>query len=144
MDKTITTYGPPKLESAPTDLVTMHASPDANNKSAAEYVYEAMKLHHEQYKGLGTPPPKLLKWFGDASLSNEPKNRMASAAGLTAGLLTTGTLASIVTGYNLSGKKISLMLKINTKRHIDEHVISQVHCHTIGKPPGCRQCAYRL
>jgi hypothetical protein len=107
MDKTITTYGPPKLESAPTDLVTMHASPDANNKSAAEYVYEAMKLHHEQYKGLGTPPPKLLKWFGDASLSNEPKNRMASAAGLTAGLLTTGTLASIVTGYNLSGKKIT-------------------------------------
>lgn len=107
MDTTITTSEPIKPESVSPDAVITHASPDTNNKSAAEYVYEAMKMHQEQYKGMGTPPPKLLKWFGDASLSNEPKNRMASAVGLTAGLLTTGTLASIVTGYTLSGKKIT-------------------------------------
>jgi len=83
-----------------------HESVSVDGKTAAEYVYESMKLHGEQYKGKGIAPPKLLEWIGDAALSNEPKNRAASALGLTAGLLTTGTIANIVTGYSLSGKKI--------------------------------------
>lgn len=90
-----------------TGAVIEHASPDTNGKSAAEYVYEAMAMHEKQYKGLGTPPPKFLEWVGNAALSNAPKTRFSAAAGLTIGLATTGTIANIVTGYNLKGKKIT-------------------------------------
>ncbi|MEK6745706.1 MAG: hypothetical protein AABY33_01560 [Pseudomonadota bacterium] len=84
-----------------------HASPDVNGKSAAEYVYEAMAMHEKPHKGMGTPPPKFLEWIGNAALSNAPKTRFSAAAGLTAGLITAGTIANIVTGYSLSGKKIT-------------------------------------
>ncbi len=84
-----------------------HSSPKVEGKTAAEYVYEAVNLHKQQYKDQGTPPPAILKWFGEASLSNEPKNRLASAVGLSAGLAITGTIANIVTGHKLiDGSKV--------------------------------------
>ncbi len=85
-----------------------HKSPSIEGKTAAEYVYDATKLHREQYKNQGSPPPALLKWVGEASLSNEPKNRWYSALGLSFGLLITGTIANIVTGHKLlDGSKVT-------------------------------------
>jgi len=85
-----------------------HESPSIEGKTAAEYVYDATILHQRQYKGLGTPPPALLKWLGDATMSNEPKNRLYSAVGLSLGLMITGTIANIVTGHKLlDGSKVT-------------------------------------
>ncbi len=84
-----------------------HDSPSTEGKTAAEYTYEAMKMHHEQYKEQGTPPPAFLKWVGDASLATFPKNRLYSAIGLTSGLILAGSLANTVTGHRLiDGKKV--------------------------------------
>ena len=85
-----------------------HESPSIEGKTTAEYVYDATTLHHQQYKGHGTPPPALLKWLGEATMSNEPKNRLYSAVGLSLGLLITGTIANIVTGHKLlDGSKVT-------------------------------------
>ncbi len=84
-----------------------HASPSTEGKTAAEYTFEAMKLHQEQYKNQGKPPTGLLKWIGDASLAVPPINRMYSAIGLTTGLMIAGSLANIATGYKLlDGKPV--------------------------------------
>ncbi|MEQ1788908.1 MAG: hypothetical protein ABL857_00540 [Rickettsiales bacterium] len=79
-----------------------HGSPSTEGKTAAEYVFDAMKLHQEQYQNQGKAPPKILKWIGDASLAVPPINRMFSAIGLTSGLLVAGNMANIVTGRKLS------------------------------------------
>lgn len=81
-----------------------HARPNADGKTPAEYVYEAMALHNAQYKG--TPPPALLKWMGDAQLAVLPTNRIDCAIGLTAGLMLAGNMAKIATGFGLDGKPV--------------------------------------
>ncbi len=84
-----------------------HESPSIEGKTAAEYVYEAINFHKKQHKDKGFAPPEILKWMGDASLSNEPKNRLYSAAGLSLGLTIAGTIANIVTGHKLiDGSKV--------------------------------------
>ncbi|MEQ1705688.1 MAG: hypothetical protein ABL867_06925 [Rickettsiales bacterium] len=96
------------IEQTSGNAPTQHESPSAEGKTVAEYVYDAVKLHQQQYKNQGTPPPALLKWIGEASLSNEPKNRWYSALGLSFGLLITGTIANIVTGHKLlDGSKVT-------------------------------------
>lgn len=107
MDATITNTPPTKPEPVAASPVIEHESPDTNGKSAAEYVYEATRMHEEQYRGLGTPPPKILEWVGNAALSNAPQTRVAAAVGLSGGLLTTKTISGIIAGYNYSGEKIT-------------------------------------
>lgn len=86
-----------------------HENPSTEGKTAAEYTYDALKLHHEQYKNQGTPPPAFLKWVGDASLATYPKNRLYSAMGLTAGLIIAGNIANVVTGHKLmNGEKVDV------------------------------------
>jgi hypothetical protein len=81
-----------------------HENPSTQGKSAAEYTYEALELHHQQDKG--KPPPALLQWIGDAALAVLPMNRMYCALGLTGGLMLGGNLAAIATGHGLDGKAI--------------------------------------
>jgi len=78
--------------------------PDTMGKTAAEYTYDAMKLHQGPYTGKG--PPGLLKWIGDAQLAVAPINRMSCAIGITTGMLLGGKLASYVTGFTLDGKEV--------------------------------------
>lgn len=82
-------------------MLAAHPTPSTEGKTAAEYTYEALKMHEEQYQGQGTKPPALLKWAGDASLAFAPKNRMYSAIGLTSGLIVGGNLANIALGRKL-------------------------------------------
>jgi hypothetical protein len=84
-----------------------HPSPSTEGKTAAEYTYEAMKMHQEQYSDQGKAPPAALKWIGDASLTAAPKNRMYSAIGLTLGLMGGGKLANIALGRTLTGKQVT-------------------------------------
>ncbi len=71
------------------------------DKTAAEYTYEAMKYHTDQNKDKGYAPPTALKWIGDASLQVLPKNRLYSAVGLTGGLVIAGNITNTVTGHKL-------------------------------------------
>lgn len=75
-------------------------------KTAAEYTYEAMKLHSERGEDKGYAPPKFVKWLGDAALAVLPSNRLCTAAGLTSGLLLAGNTASIATGYTLLNEPV--------------------------------------
>jgi len=102
------TLSPPPAAPAPSVAPAPaidHPTPDASGKTAAEYAYEAMKLHNAQYHK-GKAPPALLKWWGDASLAVLPMNRMYCAIGLTTGQILGGTLGSWATGYSLLGKPI--------------------------------------
>lgn len=97
----------PIVSQAVSKATIQHESPEIEGKTAAEYVYDALSLHKKQYKDQGTAPPEILKWIGEASLSNEPRNRLYSAAGLSLGLAIAGTTANIVTGHKLiDGSKV--------------------------------------
>lgn len=85
-------------------VVKYHPTLDTKGLTAAEYAYDSMTMHQEQYKG--KPPPALLKWVGDAALAVLPMNRMFCAIGLTAGLMLAGNTAKIMTGYGLDGKAV--------------------------------------
>ncbi|NBX03581.1 MAG: hypothetical protein EBR02_05925 [Alphaproteobacteria bacterium] len=82
-----------------------HAHPPAAGKTAAEYAYDAMNMHQKALKG--DAPPALLKWMGDAQLAVLPRNRLYCAIGLTAGLMTAGSLAKIATGFDLTNKAVA-------------------------------------
>lgn len=87
-------------------LPDRHPRPDTAGKTAEQYTYEAMRMQQAQYKG--TPPPKLVKWVGDAALAVLPINRFWCAVGLTSGLLVAGNLAAVATGKTLLGKEVKL------------------------------------
>jgi len=83
-----------------------HMMLETQGKTAAEYTYEAMKLHQEQYKGKGKAPPAALQWMSNAALAVLPMNRIFCAIGLTAGLMTAGSVAKVATGFGLDGKAV--------------------------------------